>query len=192
MLLQIIFVAVVLSIISALLLFAFSADRMLGWITVASIVGYSAAGVAMGLYLGHVRGRSYLAPDEIAFLQEGRAILDGWMTGQPHVRAIPGLYPVWNAIVIAVWGDSMPVLRFVNAIVGAIGVVSAFVLSDMFFGLLGARICALAVMVSPSLVLGSMLNLKERALGTAVTIAAIAAVEVLRRPSIHRSRSQRR
>jgi hypothetical protein len=161
---------------------AFRRDRVLGWLVTAAAVTYVLAALLMGVYLEQVRGRDYLAPDEVAFQREGALIVEGWKSGEPHVPAVAGGYPFWNAVLIFFWGPSPLVMRLANAVAGTATVLFAFVLaSHLFKDRLTARIGAAFVMASPSLMIWGAQNMKERPLGLFVIMAVVAAVTLLER-----------
>jgi hypothetical protein len=156
---------------------AFRRDGLLGWLVCAAAVTYVTGALLIGIYLQVVRGRNYLAPDEVAYQQEGALIVEGWKTGVPHVPVIAGGYPYWNAAVILLWGGSPLPLRLANAVAGTAGVLFAFVLAHQIFkDRFTARLGAAFVAVSPSLMIWGAQNLKERPLGVLVMMSLVAAV----------------
>jgi hypothetical protein len=179
------FVAVLGAALAAIIRAAIRRDRTLGRLVIAASVIYVAAALLMGVYLQSMRGRTYLAPDEVAFQQQGALIEHGWLSGTPHVPTVSGGYPYWNAAVILVWGPSPLPLRLANAVAGVAGVLFAFILArQLFADVRTARLAAAFVMVSPSLIVWGAQNLKERPLGVLVTLALIGAVAVVARSGI--------
>jgi hypothetical protein len=173
----IIFLAVVLSFVVRA---AFRRDGVLGWLVCAAALTYVTGALLMGIYLQAVRGRNYMAPDEIAYQQEGALIVEGWRTGTAHVPMISGGYTYWNAAVILLWGPSLLPLRLANAVAGTAGVLFAFVLAYRIFrDRFSARLGAAFVMASPALMIWGAQNLKERPLGALVTMALVATVTVI-------------
>ena len=166
---------------------AFRRDGVLGWLVCAAAVTYVTGALLIGIYLQVVRGRSYLAPDEIAYQQEGALILEGWRTGAAHVPTIAGGYPYWNAVVILLCGPSLLPLRLANAVAGTAGVLFAYVLAHRIFNdRFTARLGAAFVMVSPSLMIWGAQNLKERPLGVLVMMSLVAALTLTQRWSWRR------
>jgi len=182
------FIAALAMLLAVIVRAAVARDPVLARLVIAASVSYVAVALLMGVYLQTVRGRDYLAPDEVAFQQEGALIAQGWMSGTPHVPAIAGGYPYWNAAIIWLWGPSPLPLRLANAVVGAAAVLFAFVLAQQLFNdRFSARLAAAFVMVSPSLAIWGAQNLKERPLGALVMLALIGAVAVISRWGIARA-----
>jgi 4-amino-4-deoxy-L-arabinose transferase-like glycosyltransferase len=162
-------------------------DRLLFWIVAGALVLYVAGGIAFGAYLRDVRGRDYFAPDERAFQAEGQNINRGWRLGDTHVPSISGAWPYVNAAVVHLWGVSLTPMRLLSALSGVIGIVAAFALARVQFdSLQTARLAAVFVLLSPSLFIWSLTNLKERTLSAAITVAVLCAVLLVRRWSIGR------
>jgi hypothetical protein len=165
----------------------FRRDRVLGWMVSAAAAAYIVVALLMGLYLQQVRGRDYLAPDEVSFQREGERIVHAWKTGESHVPAVAGGYPTWNAAVIYFWGPSAVPMRLANAVAGVVGVLFAYILAwQLFSDRFSARAAAAFVMASPSLMVWGAQNLKERPLGVLVTMTLVAGVGVLERWSVTR------
>jgi hypothetical protein len=183
-----VFLALLAIALAAIVRAAVRRDPVLGRLVTAASIIYVAGALLMGVYLQSFRGRNYLAPDEVAFQQQGALIAQGWISGTRHVPTVSGGYPYWNAIVILFWGPSPVPLRLANAVMGVAGVFFAFVLGQQLFkDLLTARLAAVLVMASPSLMVWGAQNLKERPLGTLVTLALIGAVAVTSRWGIARA-----
>jgi hypothetical protein len=185
---RLLFIAALAAVLAAIVRAAVRRDAVLGRLVIAGSAIYIVAALLMGVYLQSFRGRNYLAPDEVAFQHEGARIARGWESGTPHVPAISGGYPYWNAAVIWLWGTSPLPLRLANAVAGAAGVLFAFVLAQQVFNdVRTARLAAALVMASPSLLVWGAQNLKERALSALVTLSLVGAVAVTSRGGIARA-----
>lgn len=168
---------------AALLWLAFRTDRQIGWLTAVVLVVYLSGGVAMGEYLERVRGRMYFASDEVSYLESGRRLASDWRTGDSHTPVIPGMYPIWNGMLVYLYGgDSLLPMRLANGVFGAAAPLAGFVLARQLFGdLRTARLAALFIAISPSLMVWALTNLKERSLGTAIVFCIIAAIAAVKR-----------
>ena len=157
-------------------------DRVLGHIMLAGVVLYVCGVFLMGWYLHDIRGRDYLAPDEVAFQIDGQRRLLAWQTSSDYVPILPGGYPIWNGIVIGIWGVSPVPMRLANAVAGVISIFVAYLLArQLFEGVRSARIAALLVLLSPSLAIWTFNNVKERPLSLFVTVAVLMGVRLLQR-----------
>lgn len=171
----------------ALLFWSLRRDRLLGLIVAASLFLRLLGSVATGEYLEQVRGREFLSDDEPAFQGMGMAILNDLSSkihveyeGGSQIGSMRGIYPYWNALVLWFWGPSLVPMRLANGLMATLGVIFAFILGQCLFpDRLAARIAALLVAFSPSLLIWSFSNLKETflwvgILATVISFLAIA------------------
>jgi 4-amino-4-deoxy-L-arabinose transferase-like glycosyltransferase len=92
-----------------------------------------------------------------------------------------------NAAVILVWGPSQTPLRIVNALAGAGSIAAAYWLAVLLFRSRGvARAASWMVLLSPSLFIWALTNLKERTLGLLVLVTLAAAVALVQRWTVPR------
>jgi hypothetical protein len=168
---------------AALIWLAFRIDKPIGWLTVLLLTVYFVGGVGIGEYLEKVRGRAYFASDEVSYLGAGEQLASDWRTGVRRTPVLPGFYPTWNALIVYLYGGgSLLPMRLVNGLIGAAAPLGGFVLARQLFGdLRTARLAALFIAVSPSLLIWSLTNLKERSIGTMVLVTVIAAVAAVKR-----------
>lgn len=184
---QVLFLLLAFSLSAALVTVSWRADRVLGRLVLSGLVVYLAGSFAMGTYLREVRGRDYLAPDEPAYQKEGALIVHGWRNEDPHVPVIAGGWPYVNAAVISMWGPSQTSLRIVNALAGAASIAAAYWLAVLLFHSRGvARAASGMVLLSPSLFIWALTNLKERTLGLLVLVTLAAAVALVQRWTLQR------
>jgi hypothetical protein len=156
--------------VTSIMLFrwSFQRDRMLGLIVAASLV-LRLLGALMFTWYLEAQGREFFADDEMGYLGAGQLIVEGWQRNVQYemeegVRAVVlGGYAYWNALLVWVCGPSLLPMRLANGVVGAAGAILAFLLSECFFPNKTAhRAAALLVGLSPSLVVWSLTNLRER------------------------------
>lgn len=187
---QFAYLIVIAEISLALLCWSLRRDRVFGHIVMASLILRLLGSVAVGEYLQQVRGREYLAGDEPAFQEMGVEILNEWESGGIQVQyedgyqigAMRGIYSYWNALVIWFWGPSLVPMRLANSLVATLGVIFAFILGQRLFpGRLAARIAALLVAFSPSLLIWSFSNLKETFLWVGILATVISFLAIVDR-----------
>ncbi len=121
-------------------------------------------------------GPYFFAPDAIAYERIGRQISDYWMAGAPAPQAIrdgwrPGYYHL-NALVDVVLGDSALALVMVNMFAGVWTALLTFMLTRDLLGFRPARASAVLAAFFPSLVLWSLLNIRD-ALATVFVVAIV-------------------
>lgn len=184
---QVLFLAVWIALAAAVVIASWRADAFVGWTVAIALTGYVLGGFAFGAYAQNVRGRDYLAPDEQAFQNEAVQIVDGWRTGQPHVPRIAGGWPYVNAVVVRTWGPSLVPMRLLTALAGAATVAATYWLARLVFESVPiARLAAIFVLLSPSLLVWSLTNLKERPLGLVLVVGMALSVLVVRRWTLMR------
>lgn len=158
----------------------FRRDRVLGILVLTSLVVSLLLLLASVLYLHHWRGRTYLSPDEVAYLSEARRWLQQGGHGAPFRSAISGGYVYWNAAVLWFWQTSALGVKLVNVVLGAAGVLVAYSLAERLFDRGAARMAAVLAVFSPTLLVWSLANLKERPLGVLLCGSSLAGVIALR------------
>lgn len=179
---QILYLILWMSLASGLVIVSWRTDAFTGRAVLIALIGYVLGGLALGVYLRDVRGRDYLAPDEQAFQVEAAHIVDGWRTGRPYTPTITDGWPYVNAVILRVWGPSLTPMRLLNALTGAATVAATYWLAQVVFESPPiSRIAVLFVVLSPSLFVWSLTNLKERTLGLMIMLAIAAAVLLIKR-----------
>lgn len=179
---RIIFIVMLCVLCFGLVSWSWRRDRILGALTAAGLSLYVAGALATGIYLREVRGREYLAFDEMSYQLEAQAIVEGWRTGRLYEPKVSGGYPYINAAAVAVWGPSQVPMRLVNALTGVVVIALGFVLAEQLFGsVAAARTAACLLLFSPALTVWSFLNLKERLLGFGILLSLLCMTVLLQR-----------
>ncbi|MEO8077440.1 MAG: hypothetical protein ABI818_14010 [Acidobacteriota bacterium] len=179
-----------LAICAAILLFlSFRTDRILGWIIVFALFVNVTGAVLTGWWVQRMHGREYSGADEVSYQWDGGRMLTAWRTGDTsYVRSTVGIFAPINAVVIAVAGPGYTQMRVATAIVGAIGVATAFWLAMLLYGSAWtARLAAALCATSPLLILFSWADLRERWIATAALLVLIAGVLTIQRPTWRRA-----
>jgi hypothetical protein len=103
------------------------------------------------------------------------------------VRSTIGIFAPINAVVIMVAGPGYTPMRVTTAVVGSIGVATAFWLAMLLYGSVPtARLAAALCATSPLLILFSWADMRERWISTAALLVLIAAVLTIQRPTWRR------
>lgn len=132
--------------------------------------------VLLAIIIHFELGPYFFAPDAIAYERIGREISDYWMTGAPAPVAIrdgwrPGYYHL-NAVVDVILGDSALALVMLNMFAGVWTALLTFLLTRDLLGLRPAKASGILAAFFPSLVLWSLLNIRD-ALATVLVVAIV-------------------